>query len=360
MDRDKKHLEAIKTCIDDCILYKIENQSIRNKIPQTIKNFFSQRINSPNGMLDISYHKYQDLQKIIDQRIMNNYYDCIYTDSAMASYVGNSELPKIVEPLDINYKNWYAQFKMSKTIKKRTYWIIRTIQSLYKTMFVYRKFNYCTVVTYKDKKEIDEFLSNLVVIPNGVDINYFRPREQRSKDDLSIIYTGDMSGRKNIETVMYFYEQIFPKIKSEKPNVKFYVVGGNPPSSIKALKEEKNIFVTGFVEDIRKYLALSDIFICPMISGTGIKNKVLEAMAMGKPVVSTRIGALGIEAEHKREILIADDPEDFANCVISLLNNYEKRIKIGESGRKLIEEEYSWEKCAERVENLFLRIINNK
>jgi glycosyltransferase involved in cell wall biosynthesis len=116
--------------------------------------------------------------------------------------------------------------------------------------------------------------------------------------------------------------------------------------------------VTGFVEDVRKYIAQSSVFICPQNEGTGIKNKILEAMAMGKSVATTTIGAFGIDAVHGKEIIIADDSKKFAIEVMKLIETKTYRDEIGCKARNFIEKKYSWEIASERINNIFVEMVN--
>ena len=156
---------------------------------------------------------------------------------------------------------------------------------------------------------------------------------------------------------MYFYSEIYPIVRKRYPEITFYIVGNDPHPEIQKLSKDPSVVVTGFVEDIRLYLPKSSVFVCPYIYGSGMKNKVLEAMAMGKPVVSTPTGALGIDISDGENIVIADNPRDFAAGIINLLDNEKLRQKIGYKGRRLIENRYSWGKTTDRLQRLFEQIV---
>ncbi|MGQ9610073.1 MAG: glycosyltransferase, partial [bacterium] len=137
--------------------------------------------------------------------------------------------------------------------------------------------------------------------------------------------------------------KIYPLIKSAIPNVKFYVVGNYPPRSIKRLLSNGDIVVTGHVEDVRPYFDRSAVFVCPLRSGSGMQAKILEAMAMGVPVVTTSMGATAIvDAVAGKDILIANDVKSFAKEVIRLLKDKDLRCNIAQNARKLVEEKYNW------------------
>jgi len=315
--------------------------------------FISSKLKSENGVFDISYYSRKGIQPILDEFIEENEIEIIYTDAGMAGYVANSNLPKIVEPLDINYKTFLEYSRSEKGFKNKIYWFLRFFVSYYRETIVYSKFDSCVVVTEKDKNYIKKHIPNTVVIPNGVDIDYFKPMKM-DNEEYSVIFTGVMDGKKNEEAVKYFYHGIYPIIRKKCSRLKFYVVGKNPSKELLKLKNDENIMITGFIEDVRPLIGKSSVYICPIISGSGIKNKVLEAMAMAKAVVSFPIGVEGIDAKNNKEIIITKNKEEFADKTLELLKDYNLRCKIGINARKLIEDKYSWKICAEKINQLLL------
>lgn len=338
------------------VLIPLKDESEKDVAIHTLLNLLSlnntiTKISSNNGIIDPTYYNQVGVQEIIDKFLENNEIDAVYSDSCMAGYVAKSKLPKIVEPLDIDHVNWFNYFINTRNPLLKFYWFTRYIQTLYRETQIFKKFDYCVLVTETDKTNIEKNLPNTKIIPNGVDIDYFYPMDIKS-DELSLVFTGVLNGPKNVEAVLHFYYEIFPIIRTKFPKTLFYVVGKDPHPDILELSKDSSIVVTGFVEDLRPYVAKASIFICPHISGTGIKNKVLEAMAMGKPVVSTSIGALGIDAAYEN-IIIANNPREFANSVLELLSDSELRDKIGKNARKFIEDNFSWDKTANDINQLF-------
>lgn len=193
----------------------------------------------------------------------------------------------------------------------------------------------------------------IYVIPNGVDLEYFKPQNEIIEDYPSLIFTGHMSFIPNIDAVKYFVQKIYPLIRKEIPQAKLYIVGADVSQDVKSLNNRDNIVVTGMVDDIRPYLAKATVFINPMISGVGIKNKVLQAMAMGKAIVSTRLGAESISVTDNNDILLADEPSEFADKVITLIKDAGLRVSLGKCARKTIESKYSWENTSLAYERMY-------
>lgn len=192
-------------------------------------------------------------------------------------------------------------------------------------------------------------------VPTGVDIEYFRP-DGRAPEQGYILFLGSMDWMPNIDAVQYFVNSIYPIIKGKYPSAKFVIVGRNPVKSVNELADnDKSIFVTGTVDDVRPYLKKASVMVVPLRAGGGTRIKIYEAMAAGVPVVSTSVGAEGLAVENNKHILIGDSPDDFADKTIRILNN--ELPEISSNARRLVEENFSWEKVTELFEEYCKTII---
>ena len=187
----------------------------------------------------------------------------------------------------------------------------------------------------------------MVVVPNGIDLEYFLPRHDPPKD--TIIFTGAMNYFPNIDGVLYFHKEVFPLIKREVPSGKFIIGGMEPTRSIKRL-EGNDTVVTGFVQDMRKYMRQASVCVIPLRIAKGIQNKILEAMAMEIPVVATSVANSGIDATDRKENFIADDPQTFARSVIELLGDTQLRESLAANARSFVEKHYSWTRNSQKVD----------
>jgi len=238
--------------------------------------------------------------------------------------------------------------KVEKNIFKKIYAFIEEIKMKIFEKKWWRKVDKCIVVSDIDKKIVEKRIqekSKIEVIPNGVDTEYFSPSNSISTIPYSLIYVGQMSWYPNQDAVIYFLEEIYPLIKKRESRVSFWIIGRGISEKIKRFSQQDNsIKVIGYVEDIRPYIAQSEIFVVPLRIGSGTRLKILEAMAMGKPVISTSIGCEGLEVENGKNIIICDTSQDFAEAILKLFKNKSFSKRVEEAGRKLVKEKYSWRK----------------
>jgi glycosyltransferase involved in cell wall biosynthesis len=182
-------------------------------------------------------------------------------------------------------------------------------------------------------------------------VEYYTPSRTVQKET-AIVFSGIMEVPTNHDMITYFLEDIYPMIKERVPNVRFYIIGKNPADSIRRVAEkDPSIVVTGFVDDMRPYYERAKVGIDPLRIGAGMQNKLITGMCMGVPMVCSTIANEGIGAEHGKNVLIADDPKDFADAVVELLTDEEKARAIAEQAREFVERFWTWEYHFERFEN---------
>jgi len=194
-----------------------------------------------------------------------------------------------------------------------------------------------------------------VCAPNGVDIEYFRPPDA-VPDPGSVVLTGLMRYRPNIDAALFFAQDVLPRIRRVRPDVVFTVVGAGPPEEIKQLAGP-HIVVTDMVPDVRPYIRRAAALVVPLRMGSGTRLKVLEGLAMGKAMVSTSVGCEGIAVRDGEHLLIADDADAFARAVLRLLDDRDLAAALGRRGRTLAEREYSWESVVAGLEAFYGRVL---
>jgi glycosyltransferase involved in cell wall biosynthesis len=188
-----------------------------------------------------------------------------------------------------------------------------------------------------------------VTIPNGVDIEYFAPAAAES-DGKKLVFTGVMDYGPNEDAVLNFCEHTFPLIQRAMPEIEFWVVGSGPTARVQALTSQSGVHVTGEVDDVRPYVQSAALFVCPLRSGAGMKNKILAAMAMRRPVVATSLSLEGLEALPEEHVLVADGAEAFAAQVLRLLREPPLAQRLVDRAYRLVTERYSWTARGEMLE----------
>jgi glycosyltransferase involved in cell wall biosynthesis len=186
-------------------------------------------------------------------------------------------------------------------------------------------------------------------IPTGVDIEYFHPAGCE-ETPASLVFTGAMDWYPNEDAMLHFIEAILPAIRRSIPEVSLSVVGRNPSERLRSVAARAGVHVTGTVEDVRPHVARAAVCIVPLRVGGGSRLKIFEALAMGKAVVSTTIGAEGLPVVPGQHLLLAGDAENFAQTVTSLLRDPERRQHLACAGRRLVEERYSWARVTDAFE----------
>jgi glycosyltransferase involved in cell wall biosynthesis len=215
---------------------------------------------------------------------------------------------------------------------------------------------YLCSVTDQERLLADAPGARTAVIPNAADVDYFQLRSgDPAPDGRTLVFFGQLSYVPNIDGLVHFFQEIWPRIAAASPDARCKIVGGSAPPAIRALAGPR-VELTGFVPDLRPHLAEAAAVIVPLRLGGGTRLKIVEAMAMGKAIVSTTLGAEGIEAASGRDIVLADDPAAFADAASRLLADPGLAARIGRSARQLAVERYSWSGAVQALEGFYRRI----
>jgi polysaccharide biosynthesis protein PslH len=194
-----------------------------------------------------------------------------------------------------------------------------------------------------------------VVVPNGVDTEFYR-REAVIPLDLpphSLVFTGTMDFRPNVDAMLWFASEVLPLVKRAVPDVQLYIVGQRPHARLDTLRADPAITMTGAVEDTRPYTSAADVYVVPLRMGGGTRLKLLEALALQTPIVSTTLGAEGFEVTHDRELWLADDAAAFAKAIEDLLANRDRARALGLAGRVFAVEYYDWRRIVPQLEAVY-------
>jgi sugar transferase (PEP-CTERM/EpsH1 system associated) len=196
----------------------------------------------------------------------------------------------------------------------------------------------------------------ITVVPNGVDLDYFQPTKAQ-RDPLRLVFTGKMSYHANVAAAQDLAEKIMPLVWQQQPGAHLQIVGKDPTPVIRLLGEHSNISVTGFVPDMRPYLAEAAVAVSTVRYGVGIQNKVLEAMAMATPVVCSPQACSALSTQPGRDLLVGETPEAIAQHILDLLSEPDKRAALGAAGRQYVEQHQTWAHAAQLLEDSYQQVM---
>lgn len=226
------------------------------------------------------------------------------------------------------------------------------------------KFDLILAVSQYDKDFLQQELnikSPIEVVETGVDVEYFAPLRHVMPENGRLLFLGSLDWMPNIDGILWFVTNIYPQVKARHPHVSLDIVGRRPVESVLSLANtDTSIRVCGDVKDVRPYIAAADLFIVPLRIGSGTRLKIFEAMAMAKPVVSTRIGAEGLPVQNDVHLALADSPQDFAHQLTALLDSPDKKNQLASQGYSLVTTRYSWTNISEHLYDLCLQVCHKK
>ena len=262
----------------------------------------------------------------------------------------------VLDTHNIDYLRFLSETE-SKNIVERYLGRLLSIKLKRMELKALQKFDHILVCSQLEKdyysKHIDS--NKITVIPNGADYKTFNASKRPM--DNTILFMGLLSYQPNIEGLKYYIEQIHPKVLSKIPNAQLMILGKDAPEWLKnAAINDPTIKLVGFVKDVREYLKKAKVCICPILSGSGTRLKILEYMAMGKPVVSTSIGAEGIMVKNKHNILLADNSNLFSENIVTVLLDKKLSEKLGRNARRVIKKNYMWDTIIEKLQKLYDKV----
>tara|TARA_R110002096_G_scaffold169779_7_gene341571 strand:+ start:13913 stop:15088 length:1176 start_codon:yes stop_codon:yes gene_type:complete len=317
------------------ILFNLIHGLLFTKLPLQITYFFKK--SAKKSVL--SYFKDNKVQHIFCQLIR------------VSEYVKEiDEIPKTLDYMDALSRGMERRIFKSGFII-RPFVRLEALRLKQYEHFILPAFDYKTIISEQDRELIIHVNNQKIeVIRNGVDREFFHPIETKKTTDL--LFTGNMSYPPNVEGAIFLVEKVLPIIQHELPEIKVSIVGANPNPKVQRLAS-KNVFISGWVDDIRIHYAEAKVFAAPMLLGTGLQNKLLEAMAMKIPCITTSLANNALNAIEDESILIAESPEEFSLKILDLLKNESKSSEIALAGYNFVKQNYDWESCTKKLEAIF-------
>jgi len=295
------------------------------------------------------------VKRWVDEHIEE--YDLVYcTHLATVKYVEDHNTPKVLDLVDAVSNNFSEFVTDSSFVWQLIYRIESKRASRYET-YAADLFDRSIITTDTDRQHIDS--DNIVVVPNGVTDEVFE-YNLSVPDTREVVFLGDLSYLPNETAVKWYAEEIFPLVRDAVPESTFKIVGKSPSKNIRKLAENDGITVTGFVDDPYEHVRDARVSVAPVQIGGGIQNKVLEAMGLGTPVVTTKFGATGINVTEGTDLLIRDEPQAFARAVVDILENRELAETLSKNARELIKQQYTWESAGDVLNEQINQILSTR
>jgi glycosyltransferase involved in cell wall biosynthesis len=250
---------------------------------------------------------------------------------------------------------WKRHFEVQRNPLKKAFLYGQWRKALAFEREMCRRFDKVVAVSAEDSAIMrsDYAIDNLAEVPTGVDTEFFRPNPAVERDPHHLVFTGSLDWLPNDDAMRYFVNDILPLVRQKIAGVKLTVVGRNPyPGLIELSKTDPNLEVTGRVEDVRPYMDRASVYVVPIRVGSGTRLKIYEAMAMELPMVSTTIGAEGLNLVNGKELLIADTPQEFADGVVKLLSDAEFAKTLADRASNLVRTEFGWSNAASKFADI--------
>lgn len=325
---------------------------------QTLRMLAHLPTQTPSSM---GYFYSPELARNIGDLLARQNFDLIFVHcSSVAQYVENVRgIPKILDFGDMDSQKWldyarYKAFPVSLGYRIEGKKLERAERQLA------TRFDMCTVITRAEWETLEGYGAAAASdwFPNGVDSAYFSPTEEPYDPD-AIVFVGRMDYYPNQESVLDFCSKVLPRLRLERPALKFTIAGADPSPAIRRLANLPGVTVTGSVPDVRPYLRRAALMVAPLKIARGTQNKILEAMATGIPVVTSPVAAGGIDASSPEHFLVASTPEDYVATIFRVLDDPVERARLAHAGRARMLSHHAWDKSMQRLDGIIERCLTN-
>lgn len=278
----------------------------------------------------------------------------------MAHYVeACGDVPTVMDTLDVALVGVLRRAMSARRIWAKAYYLMQWLFWVRYESRYFPRFGKVLTVTHQDAAALKMVMPNLDVYADAIAVDIEPLPEPARGQARRIGFLASFGHQPNVDAALYFAQEIFPLVRARLPDAEFVVAGKNPPAALLGMRGA-GVSCLGFVEEVASFYGSVDVVVAPIRFGGGIKLKVLEAMACGKPVVTTSVGAEGIAESGAGALVVADDPEGFAGAVIALLADQERRAALGKEARQLIERRFSWRRVIDDLDGIYTRLAQAK
>jgi len=314
--------------------------------------------------LQAVYAYHPDMERRLAQLAESGRFDLVHIEHLRAARLVRAvhDLPKVYDSVDCISLLFEQTLARTPRLGSRLMAALDLARTRRYEALLLTRYDQVVVTSRRDREALEGLARRylppsaptapVTVVTNGVDLDYFRPQDG-PRDRRMVVFTGKMGYHANVAGALFFARQVLRHIWAADPQVRFWVVGKDPPPEVRRLAEDERVVVTGTVEDLRPYLARAAVAVCPVPYAVGVQNKVLEALAIATPVVCTAAALAGLEARDGEDVLSAGDSAEFARQVLRVLEEPELAARLGANGRKYVEAHHRWESIAERLVEVY-------
>ncbi len=315
-------------------------------------------LTTPSSM---GYFYSAEMAATVRRLLAEQRWDLIFVHcSSVAPYVAHvRDVPKILDFGDMDSQKWleyanYKPFPLSLGYRLEGWKMLRAEKRLA------RHFDLCTATTRAEWQTLEDYRTGAATdwFPNGVDADFFCPTDGAYDAD-TVSFIGRMDYYPNQECMQRFCDQVWPRLRAQRPSMKLLIVGADPSPAMRALGDRPGVTVTGSVSDVRPYIRGSAVMVAPLAIARGTQNKILEAMAMGVPVVTSRVAAGGVDAVAGEHLLVADEPEAIADAILRLTGDAAERARLAAAGRARMISHHAWPRSMQRLDGIIERCLRD-
>ncbi len=321
--------------------------------PKFTPGFYRELVGNLLSPLPYFMAKYRSpaMQRAVAERIARGDVDLLVADFLMPSINIPFPIPcpTVLFQHNVEALIWKRHYEVQRNPLKRAYLREQWRKTIAYERAACRRFDTVVAVSVDDRDAMrrDYGVQHTFNVPTGVDTEFFRSSREEASRPYEMVFTGSMDWLPNEDAIRFFVERIFPLIRQTHPHAKLTVVGRNPTPALRELAgRDASVVVTGRVEDVRPYMERAAVYVIPLRIGGGTRLKVYEAMAMGKPIVSTTIGAEGLPVRDGVDLLLADEPQEFAAAVVRMFSDATLARELGERAAATARERFGWNRVA--------------
>lgn len=322
--------------------------------------------------LQVAFDAAPHLRKAIDHYLLSHNFDLLHIEliRTLGAVPATLSLPTVWDAVDCISQLYAQQGKLGNNWMMRLLgsYEAKRVQSYEYTQL--RRFHHVLVTTERDRQALQTIAHNhqaphrefsskqITVLPHGIDLHYFQPYDGKRRAE-TLVFSGKMSFHANVAGVCMLVKSILPLIWQKRPTVRLLIAGSDPPAMVRHLAKDQRIEVTGYLPDLRPAIAQAQIAVCPLPYAVGLQNKVLEAMALGTPVIVSTPVAAGLQAVHNRDLLVADEAAGFAAAILHLLEDQTQWHRLAAHGLAYVRTYHDWNVIIEQLITLYTQVVQS-